>query len=84
MSGPRKRLIVGVKHMFLSRLNDPDYCIAQAEMARMHAALRHNHAFKASLLKIADGYLRIARSGKAAGTGLKPADTPGTANTFAR
>jgi hypothetical protein len=59
--------------MFLSRLNDPDYCIAQAEAARMHAALRHNHAAKALLLKIAEGYLRIAKSGKAPA----PADTCG-------
>jgi hypothetical protein len=70
--------------MFLSRLNDPDYCIAQAEVARMHAALRHNHATRASLLKIAEGYLRIANSRKAGGKALKPGDTPRTANTFAR
>jgi hypothetical protein len=62
--------------MFLSRLNDPDYCMAQAEMARMHAALRHNHAAKASLLKIAEGYVRIAKSGKVNGKALKPSDTP--------
>jgi hypothetical protein len=53
--------------MFLSRLNDPDYCMAQAEAARMHAALRQNQAAKALLLKIANGYLRIAESGKADG-----------------
>jgi hypothetical protein len=47
--------------MFLSRLNDPAYCMAQAEMARMHAALRRNHASKASLLKIAGIYLHIAK-----------------------
>jgi hypothetical protein len=70
--------------MFLSRLNDPDYCMAQAEAARMHAALRHNHAAKASLLKIAEGYLRIAKSGKANGKALKPADTPQRISTFTR
>jgi hypothetical protein len=63
--------------MFLSRLNDPDYCIAQAETARMHAALRHNHAAKALLLKIAECYLRIAKSGKAGGSDPAPADTCG-------
>jgi hypothetical protein len=70
--------------MFLSRLNDPDYCIAQAEAARMHAALRHNHAAKASLLKIAEGYLRIARSGKAGRKPLQPEDARQKASTFAR
>jgi len=65
---------VEVKHMFLSRLNDPEYCIAQAEVARMHAALRQNHATKASLLKIADGYVRIAKSGKVSGKALKLLD----------
>jgi hypothetical protein len=63
--------------MFLSRLNDPNYCVAQAEVARMHAALRRNHAAKALLLKIAEGYLRIAKSGKAGGEALKPGDTCG-------
>ncbi len=48
--------------MFLSRLNDPNYCLAQAETARTHAALRQNLETKTSLLKIADGYIRIARS----------------------
>jgi hypothetical protein len=70
--------------MFLSRLNDPDYCMAQAEVARMHAALRHNHAAKALLLKIAEGYLRIARSGKADGKSLKQGNTPQTANRDVR
>jgi hypothetical protein len=70
--------------MFLSRLNDPEYCIAQAEAARMHAALRHNHAAKALLLKIAEGYLRIARSGRASGKSLKPEDARQKASTFAR
>ncbi len=53
--------------MFLSRLNDPQYCIAQAEMARTHASLRQDRATKASLLKIAEVYLRMAKSGKARG-----------------
>jgi hypothetical protein len=47
--------------MFLSRLNDPAYCVAQAEMARLHASLRRDQAAKASLLKIAGIYLRIAK-----------------------
>jgi hypothetical protein len=47
--------------MFLSRLNDPDYCMAQADMVRTHAALKRDHRSKASLLKIADSYLRIAK-----------------------
>jgi hypothetical protein len=70
--------------MFLSRLNDPNYCIAQAEVARMHATLRHNHATKASLLKIAEGYLRIAKSGKAGGKALEQGDAPPAADTFTR
>jgi hypothetical protein len=70
--------------MFLSRLNDPDYCMAQAEVARMHAALRHNQAAKASLLKIAEGYLRIAKSGKAHGKAFKPGDTLPKARTLGR
>jgi hypothetical protein len=63
--------------MFLSRLNDPDYCMAQAEAARMHAALRQNHAAKALLLKIANGYLRIAESGKAGVKASKPGEARG-------
>ena len=70
--------------MFLARLNDPDYCRAQAEVARMHAALKQNHAAKASLLKIADGYLRIAKSGKAGGKALKLRDVQQTASPFER
>ncbi len=58
--------------MFLSRLKDPAYCVAQAEMARTHAALRQDHATKASLLKIAEVYLRIAKSGKTGGEALHP------------
>jgi hypothetical protein len=42
----------------------------------MHAALRHNHATRASLLKIAEGYLRIAKSGKAGGKAAKLEDPP--------
>jgi len=53
--------------MFLSRLNDPKYCTAQAEMARTHASLMQDRATKASLLKIAEVYLRMAKSGKAGG-----------------
>ncbi|MGO9546237.1 MAG: hypothetical protein ACLPPF_15760 [Rhodomicrobium sp.] len=53
--------------MFLSRLKDPEYCIAQAEVARMHASLRRDKATKASLLKIADVYTRIAKSRKILG-----------------
>jgi hypothetical protein len=50
----------------------------------MHAALRHNQAARASLLKIAEGYLRIARSGKAGGKPLTPGEAPGIASMFAR
>lgn len=46
--------------MFLSRLKDPTYCVAQAENARTHAAFCQDRRTKAALLKIADGYLRIA------------------------
>ncbi len=53
--------------MFLSRLNDPEYCVAQAEMARMHASLMQDRATKASLLKIAEVYLRMAKSRNAGG-----------------
>jgi hypothetical protein len=47
--------------MFLSRLNDPGYCVAQAEMARRHAEQQRNYRTKVSLLKIANGYIRIAK-----------------------
>jgi hypothetical protein len=53
--------------MFLSRLNDPEYCMAQAEMTRTHASSMQDRATKASLLKIAEVYLRMAKSGKAGG-----------------
>jgi hypothetical protein len=47
--------------MFLSRLNDPHYCVAEAEKTRIYAEMKRDSRSKESLLKIADGYLHLAR-----------------------
>ena len=63
-----------VEVIMFARLNDPDYCIAQAKTMRRKAEFTRDRQSRDNLLKIAECYVYIAQRAEAQRRTLKPVE----------
>ena len=86
-SGTKTVALIKLKSLFVevimfARLNDPDYCIAQAKTMRRKAEFTRDRQSRDNLLKIAECYVYIAQRAEAQRRTLKPADPVASLGTL--
>jgi hypothetical protein len=65
-----------------AKLNDPDYCIAQAKTMRKKAEFTRDRHSRDNLLKMAECYVYIAQRAEAQRRTLKPVEPVASFDTF--